>query len=795
MIRNYLTIAGRNLVKNRAYSVINILGLAVGMAVAILIGLWVNDEWSANKHHLNYQTLYQLKMNQTIDGYRSTGDALPFPIGPELKAKYPDFKAVAMCDWGSTHSLIVGNHRFLKSGRYIGPDAITMFSLKVLKGDQEPLNEPYSIVLTDQAAQTLFGQQEPIGQLVKLDNQTNLKVTAIVAKQPHNASLQFDYLLPWDLQLALDKGLRAYVTNWDNSSWACYVQLKEGIRPENTNAKLKDLLVNHLANDPNTKKIRKPEVFLFPMEKWRLYSNFSNGENTGGFIQYVRLFSLFGFFIVVIACINFMNLSTARSQKRAKEVGVRKAVGSGRQQLIGQFLSESILMASLALVLALGLVGVGLPFFNTLTEKQLVFPLDNHFFWGILLLFTVFTGVLAGSYPALYLSSFKPVTILKGSVFIGKQAALPRKILVITQFTCSMVLMIGSIVVYQQIQHGKNRPIGFTKSGLISVSASPDLLTNFNPLRTDLLASGAVSYISQSNTPPTALWSSQSGWEWSGSRPEDKAVSFKTIATTYDYLKTMGIQFKAGRDFSRAFATDSSGVLLNEAAAKRMGLKEPLGERLKWDGQERRVVGIIPDILMESPFHRVSPMIIVFYKDWVNVLCLRINPALSPSAALAKMGPIFDKYNPGYPFDYKFADTEYAKKFNYEELIGNFSVIVTVLTLLITCLGLFGLASFLAEQRTKEIGIRKVLGASVANIWGILSKDFLQLVLISCLVASPIAYYALGQWLKAYSYKIQLEVSVFILVLLLALLITLLTISYQSIKAALMNPVKSLRSE
>ncbi|QHW01325.1 FtsX-like permease family protein [Spirosoma endbachense] len=795
MIRSYLTIAFRNLVKNKSYSAINIGGLAVGMAVAMLIGLWITDEVSANKHYKNYETLYQVKMNQTFDGRRGTQDAIPFPLGDELKAKYPDFKATAMCDWGSNRSLVVGNQKFLKDGHYIGQDAIDMFSLQVLNGDKNPLKEPYSIVLTDETAQALFGDKDPIGKTVRMDNTVDLKVTAVVAKQPENAGLQFDYLVPWHLQAAQRADyIKRAEANWADNSYQVFVQLKDGITPEKTNAKIKDIVLSHL-NDEVTQKSTKPEVFIYPMSKWRLYSEFSEGKNTGGFIKYVRLFGIFGLFILVIACINFMNLSTARSEKRAKEVGVRKAIGSGREQLIGQFLSESLLIALMALVLALGLVFIVLPYFNTLTEKQLVLQIGNPVFWGILLIFTLFTGLLAGSYPALYLSSFNPVKILKGGVHVGKNASLPRKILVVIQFTFSIVLMIGTIIIYQQIQHGKNRPVGFNNKGLISVNSSHDLIKHFEPLRAELLASGMVSSICKTNSPPTQIWSSNNGWEWKGSTPNDKSVGFKTIATSYDYTKTIGIKLKEGRDFSRDFSTDSIGVLLNEAAVKRMGLKHPVGELVKWNGSDRIVVGVLPDIMMESPYRAVSPLTVIFEKDWVGTISVRINPNVASSEAIKRITPIFDKYNPGFPFDYKFADTEYTKKFNYEELIGNLSAIVSLLAIFISCLGLFGLASFMAEQRTKEIGIRKVLGASVTNLWGLLSRDFVQLVIVSCLIASPIAWYAMNQWLESYTYKITIGIGVFLVVLILALAITLLTISYQAIKAALLNPVKSLKSE
>jgi putative ABC transport system permease protein len=793
MLQNYLKIALRNLVKNKVYSFINIAGLAVGMAVAMLIGLWMIDELSANKHHKNFDSIYQVMMFQTFDGHRGSQQQLPYPIGEELSTKYPDFKAVAMCDWGSGHSLVMGNQKFSKVGHFLGEQGIDMFSLPILKGDRNPLKDPTSIVLTEELATTLFGNQDPIGKVLKMDNTIDLKVTAVVAKQPKNATLQFDYLLPWLLQEKMNPEIKN--NTWGNNAFQVFVQLKDGVNPEKTNVNIKNVVLNHFKDNKLMQTNVKPEVFLHSMAKWRLYSEFTDGINTGGFIKYVKLFGIFGLIVLLIACINFMNLSTARSEKRAKEVGVRKAMGSGREQLIGQFLSESLVISFIALGLALILVELVLPSFNTLTEKDVSLQLANPLFWGIMLVFTIFTGLLAGSYPALYLSSFNPVRVLKGTIRVGKSASLPRQVLVVLQFSFSIALMIGTVIIYQQIQHGKNRPIGFDSKGLISVFSSADLVKNYDPLRTELLASGVVSSICKSSCPPYQTWSNNRGWSWKGSKPEDESVLFNTIASDYDYTKTVGIKLKAGRDFSREFASDSLGLILNEAAVKRMGLKEPIGEVVKWDGRSLKVIGVAPDMQMDSPFEIIRPTTIVFAKDWVNVICVRMNPNVSASAALKKIAPIFDKYNPGFPFDYQFTDDEYAKKFDYLKMIGDLSLAVAFLAIFISCLGLFGLASFMAEQRTKEIGVRKVLGATVLNITTLLSKDFLKLVIISIIIASPIAYFTMKNWLQEYEYRIEIGAGVFVLVMVVAIVIALSTVSYQAIRAGLANPVKSLRTE
>ncbi|HEX4373657.1 MAG TPA: FtsX-like permease family protein, partial [Puia sp.] len=667
-------------------------------------------------------------------------------------------------------------------------------SLKILDGDKNPLHDPYSIVLTDEMAKTIFGKEDPIGKTLKLDNQTILKVTAVVPKQPKNSSFNFDYLIPWQLQEIIYTWIKQFhKTNWGNNSWQVFVQLNDNASEKNVDAKIKNVVISHFT-DENTLKHIKPEVFIHPMAKWRLYSDFENGKNTGGFIKYVRMFGILGLIVLLIACINFMNLSTARSEKRAKEVGVRKAVGSGRKQLISQFLSESMLISALAFVFALGLVLIALPFFNKLTDKTMSLQLASPLFWMIMIAFTLLTGLLAGSYPAFYLSSFNPVRVLKGNLKAGRSSSLPRKILVVLQFSSSVILMIGTIIINKQIQFGKNQPIGFNNKGLISVYWSDDIAKNLEIMRQEMVSSGAVISVTQSNSPPSEIYSNNNGWEWKGSQPVEKSTIFSTITTTYDYTKTLGIKLDDGRDFSRDFA-DSNSVILNQAAVKRMRLKNPVGETLKWNDKPMTVIGVIPDIQMESPFRPISPLTIIFNKNWVGCVDIRLNPNMSASKAIALIKPIFDKYNPAFPFEYQFADEQYAKKFNYEELVGNLAAIVAVLAIFISCLGLFGLASFTAEQRVKEIGVRKVLGASVLNLWQLLSKDFVILVLTSCVIAIPVAWYFMNDWLKGYQYKTNIGIGIFISVVVVSLAITLITVSFQAIKAAMANPVKSLRTE
>jgi len=792
MFKNYFKTAWRNLIKNKIYSLINIGGLAVGTAVSMLIGLWMYDELSANTHFKNYDSLYQVIMHQSNEGDISTNWVTPFPMGDELKSKYSDFQAVAMCDGGGGHSLENGDKKVMKDGYFIGEDAVNMFSFKILYGDQNPLHDPYSIVLTDETARILFNTTNAVGKIVKLDNAYDLKVTAVVTKQPKNSSIVFDCLLPWKLQQSIYPDTKNYVSDWGNNSWRTFVQLNDNANVESVNAKIKDVVLNHFADD-KTMQASKPEIELFPMSKWTLYTDFENGKNVGGYIKYVRLFGILGLIVLLIACINFMNLSTARSLKRAKEIGIRKAVGSLRKQLIGQFLSESILITVIAFLLSLVIVFFSLPYFNKLTDKDMSLFISNPLFWSLIIAFTLLTGLIAGSYPALYLSSFNPVKVLKGKVNTGKGSALPRKILVVIQFASSVVLMVGTIIISQQIQHGKDRPIGYNKNGLISVNYSSDMDKNFDALQNDLLATRAVSSVCKSNSPATEICCSQNGWEWQGSKPTDKTTGINTIATEYNFIQTFGIKMIAGRDFNADYSTDSAAVILNQAAVNLMRLKNPVGETIKWNGQNRTIIGVVPDLQMESPFQSVSPMVIKFSKDWVNALIVRVNPNVPMSKAINIIKPIFEKYNS--QFEYQFADEAYAKKFNYEELVADLAAIITIIAIFISCLGLFGLASYMAEQRTKEIGVRRVLGASVPYIWQLLSKDFVVLVLIACTIAVPIAWYLMNNWLKTYQYKINIGFGVFALVIVASVVITLLTVSFQAIKAAIANPVKSLRTE
>jgi len=632
-----------------------------------------------------------------------------------------------------------------------------------------------------------------MNKLIKMDGKTEIKVAGVYEDLPYNSAFaDVSYIMPWALKLATNPWMKQMQNPWGNNSFIVYVQIADNTDMAKVSAKIKLAKFNKVTKEEQR---YKPELFLHPMDKWHLYSDFKNGINTGGRIQFVWLFGIIGIFVLLLACINFMNLSTARSEKRAKEVGIRKAVGSLRSQLISQFYSESLVVAILSFAFALVLVQLALPLFNEVADKKMTILWTSPIFWLMGIGFSIITGLIAGSYPALYLSSFNPVKVLKGTFKAGRLAAVPRKVLVVMQFVVSVVLVIGTIVVFNQIQYAKDRPIGYDRGGLLSVQLlSSGIHEHFDAIKTELKNNGAVVEMAESYGPLTNNWQTNGGFDWKGKDPA-LAVDFPNSSVTYDFGKTVGWQFVDGRDFSRDFATDSSAFIINESAAKYMGLKHPVGEIIKWDGQSMKVVGVIKDVITESPYAPVRPTLYYMNTDNVNFEIFKINPAASRREALAKIESVFKRYSPLQPFNYTFANDEYNKKFGNEERIGKLASFFAVLAIFISCLGLFGMAMFMAEQRIKEIGVRKVLGASVFNLWGLLSKDFVTLVVISLLIAIPVAYYSMSQWLLGYEYRAGMPWWIFAGAGAGALIITLITVSWQSIKAAMMNPVRSLKTE
>jgi putative ABC transport system permease protein len=793
MIKSFFKTAWRNLVNNKVYSALNIIGLGAGMAVALLIGLWVLNEYSYDRFLPGYEQVYQVQLNSSSDRDGThTQPAVSLPLAATLRKDFPEIAAVAESDWFDNHDLLVGDKKLYSAGAMIGEDFFKIFHYPLLQGDPATaLQDPYSIVLTASVAKALFGDTDAMGKTVRIDDQHNVKVTGILKDIPRNSSLQFNYLLPFGYKISTEDWIKDATNSWYNNSFQIFVALKSNTDYAKLAPKIRNLVFN---NGPRMRP-GKPEVFLHPLKSWRLYSDFKNGKSIGGFIDYVRMFSIIGLLVLLIACINFMNLSTARSERRAREVGVRKAIGSQRRDLILQFLTESVLTTGIAGFFAILFVQLALPAFNALTVNEIHIPYASPLFWLTMALFTLITGLLAGSRPALYLSSFNAVHVLKGSFRAGQSGTLSRKILVTLQFTCSIALIISTIIIYQQVRFAKDRPIGYSSARLLETDMSGDLFDHYDALRNDLIQTGLVGDVAKASSAPTYIGSHTALENWPGKLAGEQMIQIGVISASNNYFRTLGMKLLEGRDFNASWAVDTECVILNEAAVNGIGIEHPLNQVITWNGgQQARIIGIVKDALMESPFKAVQPLIFTHGRGG-NVILYRLNPGTGNHEAIAKIAPIFNRYNPAYPYIYTFVDEEYNRKFDLETLVGKLASLFAVLAIFISFLGLFGMAAYVAEQRTKEIGVRKVLGASVGQIWFMLSKDFLVLVIVSAVVASPIALYFLHQWLLKYDYRITIGPPVFVLAALAALLITLITISFQAIRAASANPVDSLRTE
>ncbi len=796
MFRNYFMISWRNLARSKGYSAINIGGLAVGMAVAMLIGLWMYDELTFDTYHKNYDRIAQVMQHANFNGTIQSQVSNPGVMGPEIRARHgSDFKYVVQSSWLETQTLSVGDKHFTKKGHFFEPDAPDMLSLNMLKGNRSGLKDPYSILLSASTAKALFGKDDPMNKTIRLGKDMSVKVTGVYEDLPDNTSFRdLQFIMPWELWQIRNPWAREMKNPWGSNFSQTFVQIADNADMDRVSAKIRNVKMDNVNEE--TKKYQWV-VFLQPMRNWHLHNEFKNGVNTGGEIRYVQLFGVIGVFVLLLACINFMNLATARSEKRAKEVGIRKTIGSLRGQLIGRFFAESYLIVLLAFVLALIAVMLVLPLFNEIAGKKIEMPWLNPWFWLFNIAFIGITGLLAGSYPALYLSSFQPLKVLKGTFRVGRFASVPRKVLVVVQFTVSVMLIIGTIIVYQQVQYAKNRPVNYVKKGLVNLWFDDGLKQHFDAVRHELKTSGAVEEIAATLSPLTSVWNTNGGFDWEGKDP-NLGVDFANSAVTYEFGKTVQWKIKEGRDFSRAFGTDSLAFVINESAATFIGLKDPVGKRLIWEGKPFTIIGVVNDILQESPFYPVRPTLYhVGPDEQENLfnLVLRLNPAQNTSEALGHIEKAWKKYVADVPFSYSFVDEDFGNKFSDVERIGRLSSYFAVLAIFISCLGLFGMASFVAEQRTKEIGIRKVLGASVAGLWRLLSKEFVLLVLLSCIIAAPIAWYYLNRWLSNYDYRVGISWTVFLAAAAIALVITLLTVSMQAIKAARANPVKSLRTE
>ena len=801
MLKNYLKITWRNLMKDRIHSGINVSGLAVGIAVTLLIGLWIANELSFDTYNENYKTIAQIARKEISKGevYISSGsNHFPIPLAAELRKNYNNlFRQVALASERSSHLVGYNDGRLIASGMYAEKDFTDIFTLKWVAGAATGFSDPNTVLVGQSVAKALFGQKDPIGKIVKLDNKQLVKVLGVFEDLPLNSSFSgLGLICPFDLLVNTNEGVKAILNDWNNSSFFIYAGLQPGLSGTKVSDGIKEAYWSKIENSTVQTPGSKLELFTYPMKDWHLRSEWKAGVPSGGQIQVVRLFSLIGVFVLLLACINFMNLSTARSEKRAKEVGVRKTMGSKRSQLIKQFLGEAAMTVLLAFGIGVGIVIMSLNWFNEIAQTNIAFPFSNGWFWLFAAAFILLTTLVAGSYPALYLSSFKPVQVLKGSFKAGRNAAVPRKALLALQFVVSIVLIIGTIVVYRQIQLARDRPIGYDRNGLIRMTmTTPDLKGKYDVLRQELLSSGGAVGFAESSSAATENNYYDDHFEWEGKNVKAHGQSFALTAVTPEYAGTVGWQFEEGRNFSRALSTDQSGIILNEAAVKYMNIPHPVGKTIRWNGKPFTVVGVIRDMVKGSPYEPVQQALFFMVPEIGPEITIRLNPQLSAATALAKIEPVFKQLDPSAPFDYSFINEEYAHKFAAEQRIGTLSEVFAILAVFISCLGIFGLASFVAEQRIKEIGIRKILGASVFDIWRLFSKDFVVIVLAATIIAIPIAWYCAQDWLAGYQYRAVLSWWIFPAAGMGVLLITLLTVSLQSIKAAMGNPVNSLRSE
>ncbi|HKO80229.1 MAG TPA: ABC transporter permease [Chitinophagaceae bacterium] len=786
MIINFFKIAWRNLIKNKSFSFINISGLAIGMATAMLILLWIQHEVSYDNFHEKKDRLYQVWNRYTTDGKTGCWNNTPKPMASAISQDYPEVEGTARVNFLPPVKIASGDKQFYGRGRIVDSTFLKMFTFPAVKGNMvTALNDVSSIVLTEKLAKSIFGNDDPIGKILKLDNTDNFKVSAVVKTPPTNSQFEFEFLLPW-----------AYmrVKGWDDEYWAnnsiaTYVLLKKNSSLASIEPKIKALRKKYDKEDP------KIETFLYPISRWHLYGSFENGEESGGRIEIVRLFGIIAAFILLVACINFMNLSTARSEKRSKEVGIRKVVGAQKKSLVFQFLGESVLLAFIAGIFAFVVVELALPSFNKLVDKKLFIDFGSPPFWLAAFAFVVITGILAGSYPAIYLSSFRPVSVLKGSLKAANALVTPRKVLVISQFSFAIILIVATIIVRQQIQKAQDRQAGYAQDNLVYHFTEGESGKNHTLIKNELLASGTAVSVTMTSSPVTEGWSNTWGLQWPGKDLKDKTIINRFCADDA-VVKTLGLQLVKGRDFDlKNFPTDSNAALLNESAVKHMGFKEPLGQVIKDMGQDWHVVGVVKDFIINSPYHPLEPMFIAGAKGWFEVMHIKLNGKNSTEKNIATLKTIFKKHNPEYDVNYRFADEQYARKFSDEKRTGTLATLFALLTIVISCLGLFGLSSYMAENRIKEIGVRKVLGATVNNITILLSKDFLKLVFIAFVIASPLAYWAMYKWLQPFPYRVTIHWWVFALAGLSAVFIALFTVSFQAIKAAIANPVKSLRTE
>jgi len=807
MIINFFKTTFRNLWKNKTNSFLNIFGLSIGIACAALIFLWVEDELNFDSFNVKKDRLYFTRVNQVYDSYTATFWSTPGVMGPALKAEIPGIANTCRVTEDQARLLFtIGDKSIYANGKYAEPALFDMFTFPFAQGNvQSAYAQLYSIILTEKTAKKFFGTTENvIGKKVRVDNKQDYVVSAILKDIPENSFLQFDWVAPFEVYYQQSP----WAQKWGNSCLSTYVELKDNASLITVNKLLYDYLAKKQESTTST-----AHAFLWNMKNWHLYDQFDNGKPTGsGRIAYVRLFSIIAWIILFIACINFMNLATARSEKRAREVGVKKVLGAEKKNLIFQFIFEALLMAMLSAIVAVILITVALPAFNMLVQKNLSIGLDKPFHLLMLLAITIISGLLAGSYPSFYLSSFKPVYVLKGIKLKSGSASIIRKGLVVLQFTVSIVLIIGTIIIFQQIQHVKSRDLGFNKNNLIQMNLQGDMRKNYTVIKQDLLNTGFIENTSMADHETIYAGNNTNGITWPGKDPNSNILISNRLVSP-EYMSVTGMTIKEGRDFRETDKVEMGddfqpkepniffNIMITESLEKLLGKGSAIGKTLQLPGQKKdqyfnlKVTGVVKDYVYGDMYGTSTPVVFYCLPQYSSLMYVRVKQQANAEQVLAKMEAVFKKDNPSYPFEYQFVDDQFNQMFLSEMLISKLSRVFASLAILISCLGLFGLAAYMAERRTKEIGIRKVLGASVTGITQLMSRDFLRLVFISCLIAFPIAWWAMHQWLQTYAYRIEISWWIFLAAGVLSMLIAVITVSFQAIKAAIANPIKSLRTE
>lgn len=792
MFKLNFKIAMRNLLRNKTVSLINISGLAIGLASCLMLMLYVSYEWRYDKQFKNASNIYQVMVNfyGADKNIVATGDQTGNTLAATLKDEMPEVAHVGRILWESKRLLANGKNTFKFKGRYADPEILKIFDYQYINGSPDKaLSDPNSIILTESTAKRLFGSTDVLNNTLRFENQANLKVTAVIKDLPPNTTYNFECLVPWKLFENLNQWVLE--PNWHNYSFYTLLTLKKDADVTLFNQKIKNTIRKHAPS-----KVTEAEPFAYPLTETRLSGSFVNGKPEGGGMVKVKIFISLALGILIIACINFMNLATARSQKRAKEVGIKKTIGASRKSLILQFLMESLILTTVSVIIAVIFVELALPKFNSLLDIKLEMVYSNPTNWLVVLLVILLTGLLAGSYPAFFLSSFSPVKTLKKSVSLKNNFSLNlRQVLVVVQFSFAVVLIIATLIIYSQLQHVKNKPMGYNANALIEMPHEGNLYPKFDLLKERLLKSGAVVAVCKSSASISAQNSNTSGVEWKGMSQSDLKVSFSQIFTTYDFIKTNGAKLLEGREFKKEFASDSTAILLSKTAASRMGLKNPIGENVVFQGVKRHVVGVFEDIIWGDPAKRERPMIIAFNQDNTDVITMRLNAEGSMKDHMETVSQITKDINPDFPVDIKFLNVLMQEKFQEERTLALLSNLFGGLSIFISCMGLFGLSAFSAEQRTKEIGVRKVLGASVTNIIKLLSISFIRTVILALVIGLPIAYFVMNSWLTNFDYRTTITWWQFALAAGCTLLIAFLTVSWQAYRAAKTNPVDALKYE